>query len=148
MQVSPMDARGNVDELHENGMRNFDLELPADEFARDPGEEIVGGCLGVKGSVSGENAMNLEWPKANFGARVADYPNRGSCSNARVVVDLEEEPLEMESNGEAKVISSSRFDTPINNGAHKCGSPTVSSDYSKRLGMRKSTYRLAGNFFF
>ncbi|KAG1362197.1 hypothetical protein COCNU_10G004160 [Cocos nucifera] len=140
--VSPMDARGNVDELRENGTRNFDLELPADEFTRDPGEEIGGGCSGVKGSsVSGENAANSEWSKANFGAGVADYPNRGSCSNARVVIDLEEEPLELESNGEANVISSSRFETPINNGAHKCGSPTVSSDHSERWGVQKSTYR-------
>nr|XP_029123096.1 uncharacterized protein LOC105054026 [Elaeis guineensis] len=142
--VSPMDARGNVDELRENGMRNFDLELPPDEVTRDPGEEIGGGCLGVMGSsVNGENATNSEWPKANFGAGEADYPNRGSCSNARIVIDLEEEPLELESNGEANVISSSRFETPISNGANKCGSPTVSSDHSERWGVQKSTYRFA-----
>ncbi|XP_008796832.2 uncharacterized protein LOC103712163 [Phoenix dactylifera] len=129
LMVNPTDARGNVHELRRNGMRNFDLELPAEEFTRDPGEESGGGYLGVKGSVSGENATNSGRLKANFGARVADDPNRGSCSNARVVIELEEEPLELESDGEANVISSSRFEAPVNNGVDKCGSPpTVSSD--------------------
>ncbi|KAG1354480.1 hypothetical protein COCNU_07G005920 [Cocos nucifera] len=153
--ASSTQAQGSIDELHENGARNFDLELPAEEFMRDPGEEIGGGCLGVKGSVGGESATNSEWLKADMGAKVADELNRGSCSNARIVIDLEEEPVGLEPNGEANVISSSGLEAPINNAADKCGSPlTVSSDRvhaqnrlhvdgSDGWGGQKSTYRLA-----
>lgn len=160
MQASSSQAQqGSINELHENGVRNFDLELPAEECMRDPGEEIGGGCLGVRCSVGGENATNSEWPKADMGAKVADELNRGSCSNARIVIDLEEEPVELESNGEANVISSSGLEAPINNAADKCGSPpTVSSDRvhaqnhlcvdgSDGWGGQKSTYHLAGKLF-
>ncbi|XP_038976826.1 uncharacterized protein LOC103705155 [Phoenix dactylifera] len=155
LMASSTRAQGNINEVHKNGVRNFDLELPAEEFMRHPGKENGGGCLGVKGSVCGENATNSEWLKANMHAKVADDLNKGSCSNARVVIDLEEEPVELESNGEAHLISSSGLVAPINNAADKCGSPpTISSDRvhaqnhlhvdrSGRWGGLKSTYRLA-----